>query len=184
MQLEFEHDQRHPTHIKRRRAVKQRGRAVKQRRGAEPERLRRRPRRAVGHRLPELHRRQDPARRDSSLPPVTIGFVNQQGGQQVIGQHATDGAQMAVNYINKELGGVDGHPVQLDTCFIASAEEEGTTCAQKFLANKSVDVIAMGAVVIGDQSFYATLGGKLPVVGGVAPLPIDGAAEEHRGALR
>ncbi len=29
--------------------------------------------------------------------------------------------------------------------------------------------------MIGDQSFYATLGGKLPVVGGVAPLPIDGA---------
>ena len=110
----------------------------------------------------------------STLPPVTIGFVNQQGGQQVIGQHATDGAEMAVKYINAELGGVDGHPVQLDTCFIASAEEEGTGCAQKFLANKSVDVIASGAVVIGDQSFYATLGGKLPVIGGVAPLGIDG----------
>ena len=112
---------------------------------------------------------------DSTLPPVTIGFVNQQGGQQVIGQHATDGAEMAVSYINKELGGVDGHPLKLDTCFIASAEEEGTGCAQKFLADKAIDVIAMGAVVIGDQSFYATLGGKLPVVGGVAPLPIDGA---------
>ena len=111
---------------------------------------------------------------NSSLAPVTIGFVNQQGGPQVIGQHATDGAEMAVNYINKELGGVDGHPVKLDTCFIASAEEEGNGCAQKFLANKSIDVIAMGAVVIGDQSFYTTLGGKLPVIGGVAPLRIDG----------
>src|SRR5262249_35441161 len=50
---------------------------------------------------------------DNSLPPVTIGFVNQQGGQQVIGAHATDGAEMAVKYINAELGGVDGHPVQL-----------------------------------------------------------------------
>ena len=112
---------------------------------------------------------------DNTLPPVTIGFVNQQGGQQVVGAHATDGAEMAVKYINAELGGVGGHPVQLDTCFIASAEEEGTGCAQKFLANKSVDVIAMGGVVIGVQSFYSTLGGKLPVVGGVAPLPIDGA---------
>jgi len=110
----------------------------------------------------------------TSLPPVTIGFVNQQGGQQVVGAHATDGAEMAVNYINKELGGVDGHPVQLSTCFIASAEEEGNGCAQKFLANKAIDVVAMGAVVIGDQSFYATLGGKLPVIGGVAPLGIDG----------
>src|ERR1700733_12696636 len=112
---------------------------------------------------------------NKSLPPVTVGFVNQQGGPVAIGLHATDGAKMAVKYINAELGGVGGHPVQLDTCFIASAEEEGTGCAQKFLANKSVDVIAMGGDVIGDQSFYATLNGALPVVGGVAALSIDGA---------
>jgi branched-chain amino acid transport system substrate-binding protein len=112
---------------------------------------------------------------NTSLTPVTIGFVNQQGGPVAIGLHATDGAEMAVKYINAQLGGVDGHPVQLDTCFIASAEEEGTGCAQKFLANKSVQTVAMGGVVIGDQSFYATMAGKLPVFGGVAPLPIDGA---------
>ena len=111
----------------------------------------------------------------SSETPVIVGFVNQQGGAQVLGQHATDGAEMAVKYINAQLGGVDGHPIQLDTCFIASAEEEGTGCAQKFLANKNVHVISMGAAVIGVQSFYATLGGALPVVGGVAALPIDGA---------
>jgi len=112
---------------------------------------------------------------NTSLTPVTVGFVNQQGGAQVLGLHATDGAMMAVKYINTELGGVGGHPIQLDTCFIASAEEEGTGCAQKFLANKNVHVIAMGGAVIGVQSFYATLGGQLPVVGGVAALPIDGA---------
>lgn len=112
---------------------------------------------------------------DNSMSPVTVGFVNQQGGQFAIGLHATDGAEMAVKYINAELGGVDGHPVKLDTCFIASAEEEGTTCAQHFLANKSVDVIAMGGAVIGMQSFYSTLGGKIPVVGGVAALSVDGA---------
>jgi branched-chain amino acid transport system substrate-binding protein len=112
---------------------------------------------------------------NTSLPPVTVGFVNQQGGAQVLGLHATDGAEMAVKYINTQLGGVDGHPIALDTCFIASAEEEGTGCAQKFLANKNVHVIAMGGVVIGVQSFYSTLGGQLPVVGGVAALPIDGA---------
>ncbi|MFY9998350.1 MAG: ABC transporter substrate-binding protein [Trebonia sp.] len=112
---------------------------------------------------------------NTSLTPVTVGFVNQQGGAQVIGQHATDGAEMAVKYINAQLGGVDGHPIQLDTCFITSAEEEGTGCAQKFLANKNVHVAAMGAAVIGVQSFYNTLGGAIPVVGGVAALGIDGA---------
>src|SRR5260370_40336232 len=90
---------------------------------------------------------------------------------------------MAVNYINAELGGVNGHPVQLVTCFIASAEEEGTTCAQKFLANKAVNVIAMGGDVIGVQSFYSTLAGKIPVIGGAAALPADGAPQKPAAHL-
>ncbi len=80
---------------------------------------------------------------------------------------------MAVNYANAELGGVQGHPIQLVTCFIASAEEEGTTCAQKFLANKKINVINLGGVAIGVQSFYSTLHGAIPVIDGVAATPID-----------
>jgi branched-chain amino acid transport system substrate-binding protein len=109
-----------------------------------------------------------------SLPPVTIGFVNQQGGQQQIGPLATTGAQIAVKYINTELGGIDGHPLVLKTCFIRSAEEEGTTCAQGFLANKSISVIDEGAVAIGDQSFQSTIGSSKPVIVGVAVTPLDG----------
>src|SRR5581483_8034175 len=56
---------------------------------------------------------------------------------------------------------------------IASAEEEGTVCAQKFLANSKVDVIEMGGVAIGVQSFFATLNGAKPVIDGVAATPID-----------
>jgi branched-chain amino acid transport system substrate-binding protein len=112
---------------------------------------------------------------DKSLPPVTIGFVNQQGGQQQIGPLATNGAQIAVKYINSELGGINGHPLVLKTCFIRSAEEEGTTCGQQFLANKSISVIDEGAVAIGDQAFQSTIGTAKPVIVGVAVTPIDAA---------
>ena len=116
-----------------------------------------------------------PGKADPSLPPVNIGFVNQQGGQQQIGPLATTGAQIAVKYINSELGGIDGHPLVLKTCFIRSAEEEGTTCAQQFLADKSISVIDEGAVAIGDQSFLSTIGTAKPVLVGVAVTPIDGS---------
>jgi branched-chain amino acid transport system substrate-binding protein len=112
---------------------------------------------------------------DKSLPPVTIGWVNQQGGQQQIGPLATNGAQIAVKYINTELGGINGHPLVLKTCFIRSAEEEGTTCGQQFLANKSIAVVDEGAVAIGDQSFQSTIGTAKPVIVGVAVTPIDAA---------
>jgi branched-chain amino acid transport system substrate-binding protein len=112
---------------------------------------------------------------DPSLPPVDIGWINQQGGQQTIGPLATAGAQMAVKYINAELGGVDGHPVALKTCFITSAEEEGTTCGQQMAADKQVSVIDLGGVAIGVQSFYSTIGTSKPVIDGVAATPIDAA---------
>jgi branched-chain amino acid transport system substrate-binding protein len=110
---------------------------------------------------------------NASLPPVYIGFINQQGGQSAVGPLATAGAQMAVKYANAELGGVDGHPVALKTCFIANAEEEGTTCGQKMAADKSVNVIELGGVAIGVQSFYSTIGSSKPVIDGVAATPID-----------
>ena len=116
---------------------------------------------------------------NKSLPPVTIGFVNQQGGSQTIGPLATTGAQIAVKYINTELGGIDGHPLVLSTCFVRSAEEEGTTCGQQFLANKSISVIDEGAVAIGDQSFQSTIGSAKPVIVGVAVTPLDGVKKSN-----
>jgi branched-chain amino acid transport system substrate-binding protein len=110
---------------------------------------------------------------DPSKSPIYIGWVNQQGGQQVIGAAATDGADLAVKLVNDQLGGIDGHPVALKKCFIKSAEEEGTSCAQKLGNDKSVTAIDMGGVAIGIQPFYSTIAGKKPVVTGVAVTPVD-----------
>jgi branched-chain amino acid transport system substrate-binding protein len=107
------------------------------------------------------------------LSPIQVGFVNQQGGAVVIGANATNGAQLAVNYANADLDGIDGHPIKFDTCFIASAEAEGTTCGQQFLATKGLSVIDEGAVATGIQSLYRTLGGSRPVIAGVAITPVD-----------
>jgi branched-chain amino acid transport system substrate-binding protein len=110
---------------------------------------------------------------DPSKSPIYIGWVNQQGGQQVIGAAATDGADLAVKLVNSQLGGIDGHPVALKKCFIKSAEEEGTSCAQKLGNDKSVTAIDMGGVAIGIQPFYSTIAGKKPVITGVAVTPVD-----------
>ena len=83
--------------------------------------------------------------------------------------------QLAVKYVNDQLGGVGGHPVALVQCFIKSNEEEGTTCGQKLVNDKRISVIATGAVATGAQSLYATIRGAKPVVTGVAITPVDGA---------
>ena len=113
---------------------------------------------------------------DPKKSKIYIGWVNQQGGQVVIGGLATAGAELAVRYVNDVLGGVGGHPVALVECFVKSNEEEGTTCGQKLVNDKRISVIATGAVATGAQSLFATIRGKKPVVTGVAVTPVDGAS--------
>jgi branched-chain amino acid transport system substrate-binding protein len=110
---------------------------------------------------------------DSNKSTIYIGWLNQEGGQQEIGAAATDGADLAVKVANEQLGGIDGHPVALKKCFIKNAEEEGTTCGQKLGNDESVTAINVGGVAIGIQPFYSTIGGKKPVIVGVAVTPVD-----------
>jgi branched-chain amino acid transport system substrate-binding protein len=110
---------------------------------------------------------------DASKSPVYIGWVNQEGGQETIGAAATDGADLAVQAINDKYGGIQGHPLKLKKCFIKSAEEEGTSCAQKLGNDPDVPLVVMGGVAIGIQSFYSSM--DKPVITGVAVTPVDGA---------
>jgi branched-chain amino acid transport system substrate-binding protein len=113
---------------------------------------------------------------NSSLAPVTIGYMNEQGDANPPGLLATSGAELAVNYINKELGGVDGHPLKLDTCF-TTTEAQGGTCADQFLANKSLPLVATGGVATGAQTFFNTIAGKMTVIDGVAVTPFDAVSK-------
>ena len=110
----------------------------------------------------------------SSLSPVTIGWVNEQGGppSETFPQ-ATLAAQATVKYINSQLGGVHGHPVQLSTCFIAAVEAQGTTCGDQMVNTKGVEVIAEGLDAVGNASMYGVLNGTIPTLVGVSADPAD-----------
>jgi branched-chain amino acid transport system substrate-binding protein len=109
-----------------------------------------------------------------SLSPVTIGWVNEQGGppSETFPQ-ATLAAQATVKMINDELGGVHGHPVQLATCFNAAVEAQGTTCGEQMLGDKGVEVIAEGIDAVGNASMYGVLNGAIATLIGVSADPAD-----------
>lgn len=114
-----------------------------------------------------------PGPADSSLSPIKIGWINQEGGPIEIGKTADQGAQAAVKFINEQAGGIGGHPIQLVNCFIAQSEEEGLKCGQKFANDKSIVAVATGAVAIGSESLYSALAGSKPVIVGVSVNPVD-----------
>jgi branched-chain amino acid transport system substrate-binding protein len=109
-----------------------------------------------------------------SLSPVTIGWVNEQGGppSETFPQ-ATLAAQATVKYINSQLGGVHGHPVQLSTCYIAAVEAQGTTCGDQMVNTKGIDVIAEGIDAVGNASMYGVVNGAISTMVGVSADPAD-----------
>jgi branched-chain amino acid transport system substrate-binding protein len=111
---------------------------------------------------------------NTSLSPVTIGWVNEQGGppSQTFPQ-ATLAAQATVKYINSQLGGVHGHPVQLSTCFIAAVEAQGTTCGDQMVNTKGVEAIAEGIDAVGNASMFGVVNGAIPTLVGVSADPAD-----------
>jgi branched-chain amino acid transport system substrate-binding protein len=111
---------------------------------------------------------------DPSLPPVKIGWVNNEGGSIApIGETSTAAADFAVQYINEHLGGVQGHPVELVKCFVKNSEEEGLGCGQQFLNDPEINMISYGGVAVGSDTIAATIKGQKPIIMSFANNPAD-----------
>jgi branched-chain amino acid transport system substrate-binding protein len=111
------------------------------------------------------------------LSPITIGFVNDVGGESSFPWYNTE-VQHAVAVVNDELGGIGGHPLRVSICIVVSAEEQGQACAEQFLANHSIKVVMTQGLDIGDTSLHATLDGKIPVIGGQPSSLTDATAKD------
>ena len=116
------------------------------------------------------------------LSPIVIGAINTQGGQVLVGPELDEGRRARRQVRQHVPRRRPGSPLVLSECFTTSAEEDGTKCGQKFANDKRISVVMFGAVAVGNQSFYAALGGKKPIVSGVALLPVD-ATQKNEFAL-
>jgi branched-chain amino acid transport system substrate-binding protein len=99
---------------------------------------------------------------DSSKTPVRALYINQQGGTTSF-DFMTPVAQAAVRYINESLGGIKGHPLNLSSCSIQT-EEDGQKCGAQLLNNKSTQAGVVGLMSTGNQSLYATVQAKKPLI--------------------
>jgi branched-chain amino acid transport system substrate-binding protein len=113
----------------------------------------------------------------ANLAPVKIGYINGQGGPvQFNFPQATSVIRAGVKMVNAELGGINGHPVQLSECFWAQAEEEGIRCGQQ-MVNDKVKTIIFGFVTVPNQAIYATVKGTIPITGVITASTADPTAK-------
>ena len=114
---------------------------------------------------------------NAKLAPVTVGWVNAQGGI-VQSPESTTSIQAAVAVINRYLGGVGGHPLKLKTCFVVQAESQGQKCAQSMDNDSSVKFVIEGVLPFGSTGFHQTNKGKKPVIG-FNPITISSATAKN-----
>jgi branched-chain amino acid transport system substrate-binding protein len=109
---------------------------------------------------------------DSALDPVKIGFINVEGGIPSFPE-ATAAADAAVSLINDHLGGVEGHPVELEICNIVEGDEDALKCAQQFANDPDILSVGLGMTVLGTGPIYTTIGTSKAVIGSGTFNPID-----------
>jgi branched-chain amino acid transport system substrate-binding protein len=104
---------------------------------------------------------------------IPVGWINNDSAAQGPIPEATRVAKATVELINNELGGIDGRPIKLETCFIGAAEEEGQKCGQRFVNDSAMKVVNVGVMIVGNESYHAQSKGEKVTVFGVANSPAD-----------
>ncbi|WP_344770023.1 ABC transporter substrate-binding protein, partial [Aeromicrobium panaciterrae] len=111
--------------------------------------------------------------------PIKIGLLNPvNGGASAPG--ATQGVNAGVEFVNADLGGVDGHPIEIISCDVdALSPETNINCANQLAKSGVVAVIdaynpAAGATLPILQS------AKIPIIGPLAFNPALGAEPDGR----
>jgi branched-chain amino acid transport system substrate-binding protein len=96
--------------------------------------------------------------------PIKIGYIGDDAGANHSNANITVGVNAALDYINNELGGLNGHPIQLDQCKTDQTPENATQCGNKLAGDKPPFVLSgVGA----DADVYTGLLNQagLPVIG-------------------
>ena len=93
--------------------------------------------------------------------PIKIGYVNQED----FFPENTIGIDAAVQYVNNDLGGAAGRPIEIVQCKV-STPEDGAKCGAQLANDDSVQIVVTGTLLYGNKELYDSLNGKKAVVVG------------------
>jgi branched-chain amino acid transport system substrate-binding protein len=101
--------------------------------------------------------------------PIKVGFIYTQTGSVAYPQNGP-ASKGAVYYINNVMGGINGHPITLETCDSDGTETTNINCANKFVSENVVAVVDDTDPAAGSEAPILNKAG-IPMVGMVAGEP-------------
>jgi branched-chain amino acid transport system substrate-binding protein len=108
---------------------------------------------------------------EASGEPIKLGHINQEDVPIASFPEVRLGAEAAVNFINAELGGVDGRPIELVSCIANFSVEGSQRCAQE-LVQAGVVAVAGGLDITSNGSIPVLEQNGIPYIGGI-PVNFD-----------
>jgi branched-chain amino acid transport system substrate-binding protein len=97
--------------------------------------------------------------------PITIGMINQENTAAGSYPELSSGADAAIAFVNEQLGGLDGRPIELEVCNTGFSAEGSTSCGQQFV-EEGVPVV-MGGIDVFGNGIEVLADNQVPFVGGI-----------------
>jgi branched-chain amino acid transport system substrate-binding protein len=107
--------------------------------------------------------------------PIVIGTINQDTGASGAFPELTAADKVAIDFINNEMNGVDGHPIELVTCNTNFSPDLSQSCAQEMVTRDVVAVV--GGIDIWGTGITTLANNGIPYVGGI-PVSFDAARSD------
>jgi branched-chain amino acid transport system substrate-binding protein len=104
--------------------------------------------------------------------PIRIGTINQDTGAAGAFPELTTADKVAIDFINTEMNGVDGRPIELETCNTNFNPDLSQSCAQQMVSRNVVAVI--GGIDIWGTGIATLENNGVPYVGGI-PVSFNAA---------
>jgi branched-chain amino acid transport system substrate-binding protein len=106
-----------------------------------------------------------PSAASADAEPIVIGIINQEDTPLGSFPEIRRSVEAGVEFVNTELGGVDGRPIELVSCVTSFNPEQSASCAQDMeragvvALVGGIDVTSNGSIPVLEQNGIAQVGG-------------------------
>ncbi|MEO6989824.1 MAG: ABC transporter substrate-binding protein [Aquihabitans sp.] len=111
--------------------------------------------------------------------PIKLGMINQENTPAGSFPELSAAANAGIAFINEQLGGVDGRPIELEVCNTKFSPEGSTTCAQQF--SEAAMPVVLGGIDIFGNGVDTLEANNIPFVGGI---PVSAQSVENANSFQ
>lgn len=115
---------------------------------------------------------------DPSAEPIRIGYANGTGAF-ASAPTLTEVTKATVKYINEELGGIGGRPLELEICGSVANEEQALACGRKLANDDSLVAVMYGQIIVGPDAFRKAVNDSGKPLIGINPNSPNDIAQKN-----